>query len=254
MGMGDWLMAAGEARKVHAANKLPVLVIGRRGVPMWSEVFDHNPYILRSPTQRCNRIVSGGGVRPYISLKTPRKWFWKAYKPIPAELFFTKEEKAFAEPYRGMVMIEPNVKNVGHTNKAWPYGRWVDLVDQIGFNEAPFNVRLVQCVSGPSPDLGVVVRQIHTPTFRLALAVQSVCKAFVGTDGGLMHGAAASGIPAVILWSEFTSPGVVGYGSMVNLRHAGNPCGMRVNCPGCAAAMNKITVAEVVAALKGILK
>jgi len=252
MGMGDWLMAAGEARKVHAANKLPVLVIGRRGVPMWSEVFDHNPYILRSPTQRCNRIVSGGGVRPYISLKTPRKWFWKAYKPIPAELFFTKEEKAFAEPYRGMVMIEPNVKNVGHTNKAWDWGRWQQVALSAILHH-PAGV--VQC---GVPNTGVRwlsdVTQAGTPTFRLALAVQSVCKAFVGTDGGLMHGAAASGIPAVILWSEFTSPGVVGYGSMVNLRHAGNPCGMRVNCPGCAAAMNKITVAEVVTALKGILK
>jgi len=240
-------MAAGEARKVHAANKLPVLIVGRRGIPMWSEVFEHNPYILRRATQRCNRVVSGGGVRPYIDLKTPGRWFWKPYKPIPAELFFTEEEKAFAEPYRGMVMIEPNVKAVGHTNKAWPAARWLELISKL-------DLRWVQCVTSPEQSLPHNVLKVITPTFRLALAVQSVCKAFIGTDGGLMHGAAANEIPAVILWSEFTSPEIVGYPRMVNLRHAGKPCGMRVDCPGCAAAMEAITVAEVVAALKGILK
>jgi ADP-heptose:LPS heptosyltransferase len=250
VGVGDFLMAAGEARKVHAANKLPVLIVGRRGIPMWSEVFEHNPYILRRATQRCNRVVSGGGVRPYIDLKTPGRWFWKPYKPIPAELFFTKEEKAFAEPYRGMVMIEPNVKAIGHTNKAWPMTRWKQVA-LAAILHHPAGV--VQC--GASGFQGLPdVTHVITPTFRLALAVQSVCKAFIGTDGGLMHGAAANEIPAVILWSEFTSPEIVGYPRMVNLRHAGKPCGMRVNCPGCAAAMDKITVAEVVAALKGILK
>jgi len=240
-------MAAGEARKVHAANKLPVLIVGRRGIPMWNEVFENNPYILRLPTQRCNRVLSGGGIRPYISLKTPGRWFWKPYKPIPAEMFFTKEELVFAEPYRGMVMIEPNVKAIGHTNKAWPVKRWLELV-------AGLDLPWVQCVTSPKQSLPHNVLKVITPTFRLALAVQSVCKAFIGTDGGLMHGAAANGIPAVILWSEFTSPEIVGYPNMMNLRHAGKPCGMRVNCPGCAAAMKAITVAEVVAALKGILK
>jgi ADP-heptose:LPS heptosyltransferase len=95
---------------------------------------------------------------------------------------------------------------------------------------------------------------ITTPTFRYACAVLSVCKAFVGAEGGLMHAAAATKTPAVILWSEFISPAITGYPTMVNLRHAGPPCGMRVDCRTCRVAMNKITVTEVVAALKGVLK
>jgi hypothetical protein len=248
VGIGDALMAAGEARRMHKSNGLPVLIVDRRGRPTWYDVWEGIPYIVKRPGGRpFTRIVNGGGVRPYIAAKTPTRWTWKPYRPYPAELRFTPAEMAFAEPYRGMVMLEPNGKNIGHANKLWPMQRWAELVEQI-------NVPLVQCVSEPGPHPGVKVLKVITPAFRQACAVLSVAKAFVGTDGGLMHAAAATGTPAVILWSEYTSPEIVGYSTMTNLRHAGAPCGNRLNCPGCRKAMEAITVAEVVTALKGILK
>ena len=33
-----------------------------------------------------------------------------------------------------------------------------------------------------------------------------------------------------------------GYKQHVNLRHAGNPCGIRLNCPSCRRSMQAITV------------
>lgn len=243
-------MAAGEARLLHKQNGRPVVVVGGHGRPMWSEVFDHNPYIIRrfSASTHVNKLVSGGGVRPYILQKTPDRWYWQRYEPKPAEIFFTPRELAFAEPYRGMVMVEPEVKNNGHHNKAWPFERWLELTQTL---KAPW----LQCLTpSTSRTLGESVVKITTPTFRHACAVLSVCKAFIGTDGGLMHAAAAVGVPAVILWSEFTSPEICGYKSMVNLRHAGHPCGWRTDCKTCRIAMSKITVAEVVAATKGVLK
>ncbi|MEO6588950.1 MAG: glycosyltransferase family 9 protein [Pyrinomonadaceae bacterium] len=244
-------MASGEARALHAKNGLPVMIVGAHGRAMWSEVFEGAPYILR-PRRfnggRFQRLVSGGGVRPYIAQKTPTKWMWREYKPKPAEIFFTDAERAFAEPFRGMVMLEPEVKNIGHDNKAWPLSRWVELAATFGINAA------VQCVP---PDatrtLPPNVLKVATPTFRHAAAVLAVSKAFVGTDGGLMHAAAAVGTPAVILWSEFTSPAICGYATMTNIRHAGKPCGNRLQCKGCHEAMSKITVDEVSAALKGLL-
>jgi len=68
-----------------------------------------------------------------------------------------------------------------------------------------------------------------------------------------MHGAAAVGTPAVILWSEFISPDITGYSNMRNIRHAGKACGNRFNCAGCRKAMDAITVSEVLTNLEGIL-
>ena len=241
-------MASGEARRLHKSNGLPTIILDRRGRPQWSEMWDGVPYILRrSMGKPHNRIVNGGGARPYIAAKGPTKWMWKPYKPYPAQIVFTPDEMAFAKPFRGMVMIEPSVKNIGHMNKAWAPGRWLELTKAL-------DLKWVQCISESSqPVMPAHVLKVITPTFRQACAVLSVAKAFVGTDGGLMHAAAATGTPAVILWSEFTSPEIVGYSTMTNLRHAGKPCGNRLNCVGCRKAMEAITVAEVAAALKGIL-
>lgn len=250
MGMGDELMAAGEARRLRKLNGLPsVIVSGRDGRPRWCDLWDGNPYILRrAGGLKYNRIVSGGGVRPYIASKGVDRWVWKPYTPTPAEVFFTDAERKFAEPYHGMVMIEPNVKAVGHGNKAWLPKRWQAVVDEICGH------RLVQCTpNAVEHTLLVDATTVKTPTFRHALAVLSVCHAFVGTEGGLMHGAAAVGTPAVILWSEFISPDITGYTQHRNIRHAGKACGSRRDCPGCRKSMEAITVDEVVQNLKEIL-
>lgn len=250
MGIGDELMAAGEARHLHKKTGRKVIISDRYNRPRWSEIWEGSPYIAHGNVYGADRIVNGSGARPYIAGKTMRQWVWKPYRPIPAEIFFTPAELKFAAPYRGMVMIEPNVKAIGHDNKAWIYPRWVELADQL----ADRGLRLVQCAPGASADIGAVVKQIITPTFRHAAAVLSVCKAFVGTEGGLMHAAAAVGTPAVILWSEFISPSNTGYPTMANLRHAGAACGNRFSCPGCRKSMEAITVDEVVKALEEILK
>jgi ADP-heptose:LPS heptosyltransferase len=105
--------------------------------------------------------------------------------------------------------------------------------------------------SRPLP--GDNVLHVLTPTFRHAMAALSVCRAFVGTEGGLMHAAAAVNVPGVILWSEFISPDITGYTMHRNLRHAGVACGSRLNCSGCRASMAAITVGEVADNLKELL-
>lgn len=248
MGIGDELMASGEARRLHKKTKLPVMILGTDGRPRAHEMWQGLPYIVqRSFGRPVTKMTNCGGHRPYIAGKTLERWTWKPYKPIPAEIAFTKAELAFAEPYRGMVMIEPAVKNIGHMNKAWFDTRWQEVT-------ARASIAVVQCVS---PSTGVFLSGatfVHTPTFRHALAVLSVARAFIGTEGGLMHGAAAVGTPAVILWSEFISPEITGYATMTNLRHADKPCGNRLTCRGCRASMEAITVDEVVSALERILK
>jgi hypothetical protein len=53
-----------------------------------------------------------------------------------------------------------------------------------------------------------------------------------------------------VLFSEFISPDVTGYGTQINIRHAGEPCGSRVPCAGCAASMMAIDVDEVAHGLR----
>jgi hypothetical protein len=251
VGIGDALMAAGEARKLYKSNRLPSVIVDRHGRPYWVDVWDGLPYIIKRAAGRPHNLLRNGpGMRPYIAGKTVNNWTWRAYKPVPAEIVFTPDELAFAEPYRGMVMVEPNVKAIGHDNKAWVQDRW---------NVLGLGVILrathgaVQCVApyggGKLRDFTHVV----TPTFRHAAAILSVAKAFVGTEGGLMHAAAATKTPAVILWSEFISPEITGYSSMTNLRHAGKPCGNRLACASCRKSMEAITVDEVVQALEKLL-
>lgn len=248
MGVGDWLMATGEVRLMYERRRLPVMIVDRFQRPVWNPIFDNNPKIIRDlrGVPRHQRYVNGTGCRPYIAEKTVAKWTWRKYGPPRGEIYFTDAEREFAEPFRGSVLFEPNVKDVGHRNKAWLYDRWQALID----------LQLADAVQVGPPSTRFLgnLRPVETATFRLAAAVLSVCRAFVGTEGGLMHAAAAVGTPAIILWSEFIHPSITGYPQHVNIRHASQTCGRRTDCPTCRESMHKITVEEVAKALKSTLE
>lgn len=240
-------MATAQVKQLHRDKPVPVLVVDRRGRPQWHPVFENNPKITTRANRGHQPLYNAAGLRPYIVAKAPDRWTWKPWAIEPGELYLTPAERGFAAPFAGCVMVEPNVKENGHTNKAWPWDRWQALVDAV---DVPF----IQCV--PPGARGLVHRRvwrIETPTFRYACAVLAVSKAFVGTEGGLHHAAAALGIPAVVLFSEFISPAITGYRTHRNIHHAGEPCGSRLPCAGCAAAMNAITVDEVATNLRGVL-
>jgi ADP-heptose:LPS heptosyltransferase len=247
MGAGDWLMAAGEARATHARSGKPVAIVDRHRRAQWVDLFRGIPYILPRVTPGCELVFSAPGMRPYIVFKTPQRWRWQPYKPKPAELRFSLAEQELARDHAGHVMIEPNVKNVGHGNKAWFWDRWQALVDALPPGT------FVQC-GAPGVRRLERVRYVETATFREALAVLSQSRALVTTEGGLMHGAAAVDVRAVVLWSEFIAPDITGYDMHINLRHAGPPCGSRLNCPGCRRSMQAITVDEVRSALVELLE
>jgi ADP-heptose:LPS heptosyltransferase len=247
MGAGDWLMAAGEARALHEATGKDVAIVDQRGRAQWVNLWNGVPYILPRVVPGCLTVLSGSGMRPYIAMKTPGRWRWKPYQPKPAEVRFTLDEQMLATQHCGRVMIEPNVKAIGHTNKAWPWDRWQALVDMMP------GTQFVQCLQGGTrPLAGDNVHHVLTLTFRDAMAVLWHSEALVTTEGGLMHAAAAVETPAVVLWSEFISPEITGYAMHTNLRHAGAPCGMRLNCPSCRKSMAAITVEEVSNALLDI--
>lgn len=243
MGLGDWLIATAQAKRLHEANGRPVLVVGITGKPQWSDVFINNPRIIRTPTRNCQRLVNAGGMRPYIAGKSPTHWVWRKWSVSPGELFLTRAEIEFAQPHAGYVLIEPNTKFEA-SNKEWPFDRWQALVDRGG--------KYIQVGTANSKRLRGVCF-VETANFRLACAVLAVSRAFVGSEGGLHHAAAALGVPAVVLFSEFIGPEITGYPMHKNIRHAGRMCGARLPCAGCKASMEAISVEEVALNLEQIL-
>lgn len=238
------MMCTGEAGRVFEESRRRVVIVGADGRTRWNQVFDHNPILSRSLGPEFKALVNGPNARPYIASKTSTKWTWKPYRPIRGVVYLMGLERAEAERFAGRVIIEPNVKRNGHTNKAWPWARWQAVVDAFPPNT------FVQCLP-PVPTKRLErVELAPTRDFRTACAVMEISDGFVGAEGGLHHAAAAFDKPAVVLWSEFIAPEFTGYDDQRNIRHAGEACGSRLPCATCAASMDAISVEEVVANLK----
>lgn len=234
---------------MHRKTGAKVYIRRRDHKPQWFDVWDNIPYILRRPVPGCEIIVHGAGQRPYIEAKTLEKWVWKRYSPHPAEIAFTPAELAFAAPHAGRVMIEPHGKAVGHSNKVYPYLRWLEVVRSMP------ETQFVQCGAGDLPwIMEPNVKHVVTPSFRHAAAVLAGSRALVSGEGGLMHAAAAVGVRAVVVRGGFISKEVTGYAMHRDLfTGTGLGCGMRANCVHCQKAMARITPAEIVSNLKEIL-
>jgi ADP-heptose:LPS heptosyltransferase len=98
-----------------------------------------------------------------------------------------------------------------------------------------------------------MTRKLRTDTFREAMGVLRGAALFVGTDGGLHHAAAALGIPAVVIWTGFTSPKHLGYASHTNLYAGGDPCGtLHKACQHCRKNAESISPEQVLTEVEKI--
>lgn len=245
MGLGDWVMATVEARRVNERTGRPVVFTNPHGRVFWQrDIFANNPRISKD-IDGSEPIINCPGVRPYIKDKGVDRWYWKTWDIEPGEIYLTVDEIISGLAAHGKVMIEPHVKLKGG-NKEWPFRRFQDVVDAMP------DVQFLQAVKpGGVPLLGV--QTVETSNFRQALALLANARAFVGCEGALHHAAASLKTPAVVLWSEFISPTFTGYGEQVNIRHAETVCGSRLPCASCRESMEAITPHEVVVALRGLL-
>lgn len=184
--------------------------------------------------------------------KQLHRWIWNySFRPIPGEVYFSEEEKGFADRFgSGFVVIEPNVprqKSVA-PNKQWPLVRY----DAVAETLRRQGVEVFQFVHGPGHALSAA-KAIKTPTFRHALAVLARAALYIGPEGGLHHGAAAVDTKAVVIFGGFIPPEVTGYDFHVNLTGGAKACGSLRGCIHCRHAMRAITVDEVLRAAEGVL-
>lgn len=250
MGYGDQLMGSGLARGARARGKRVALGDGRRILwePSSFEIFRGNPNLAAPGSERDADIEWEPfykGHRQY-NKRIAGRWKWNlAFHAVPGELFFDAAETAAGKRYGdGFIVVEPQSaqwKPVA-ANKDWGVSRYQAVADRLRAD----GHRVVQFRGVKSAEHRLTgVEQLGTSSFRDALSVLANAKLYIGGEGGLHHGAAAVGIPAVVLFGGFIPPSVTGYASHINLTGGAQACGSLQPCPHCRRAMLAISVDDV---------
>lgn len=244
-------MVSGLVRELQRTDPRKVKIVYERG-PRWYSVWVDNPRIAQLGQvgdfhEWCPRVDR---MRPYTARKTKEQWDWKAYRPPVGELYFRKDELAFAAQHPPRVVIEIDVKFGASPNKQWGSDNWYKLAKML--KGADIEV----CQIGQLPPLMMPhATFVKTETIRHAAALIANARAVVCHEGALHHIAAAVGTPAVVLYGGYISPNVTGYDGQVGLfTGEGLGCGMRVPCAHCRAAMAAIKPGEVFERLMGVIR
>lgn len=270
MGFGDILMSMGDARRIHRGTSRKIAIGDGRKV-VASDLFQGVPYLAsQMDANRMNVlwVKSYPGNRPYIDYDkmahdlaqqgTPvpanRKGmvgllgayrFKPTYRPTPAELVLTPQEQDLREAERRFgpwIAIEPHIKARAPVNKDWGFARYQAVADTLRKS----GHRVVQ-MTPPGVTALRGVETLSPRSFREALVYLGAASLYVGPEGGLHHGAAAVGIPAVVVFGGYISPLTTGYDTHVNLTGgATHGCGTKTErCPHCTQALASITPVEV---------
>ena len=241
MGLGDWLMASGDAKEANERTGKKVKLGDGSRMFLDSQIFANNPRMASSSDTDVVWVKNYQGHRPYLKgTKNGRLLFNDDYKPRVGEIYFNQLEKKNIDKIdKDYIVVEPNVKRVyAHTvNKAW-HG-WDELLK----HDLPW-------LQLGDVSVNRYTNWKETATFRDALKVLSKAKLFVGTDGGLHHAAAALGIPSVVIWTGFTSPRHLGYDTHRNIHDGSEPCGTYDSvCQHCLLKSKAISVEQVLDAV-----
>lgn len=250
MGIGDEIMASGEAREHVKQNNRRVL-FGDQSRAYYSDIFKYNPLIVDEAHSRedCDWIPNFPGSRPYLdySRSTDDKVVFKKYNPTPGDIIFSEEELNWAfqqiREYLPFILIEPSFKGkFSSDNKNWGEANWISLGEQLK------GINLIQPVHKYSKlKLKSAVR-IKVETFRQTCALLNYSTCFISHEGGIHHAAAALNKKGIVIFGGFISSAITGYQNHVNLNDTtsdDSPCGNLKPCHHCRQAMDKISPEEI---------
>lgn len=252
MGMGDELLVSGIARRIHAMTNQSVSVLDANGNPRQCDLWNGLSHIYQNGMGQIP-FVNGPSARQYYHGMAGSRILWRKWDIAPGEIRLTADERKWAveqftmgDQHPRFIVINPSwkAKGGGGQNKDWGIERWAEVARAM-------DVLLVQFADDWVLP-GVVL--IPAPTFRHACAILERSIGYVGHEGGLHHAAAALGKPAVVVFGGFISPEVTGYRNHTNLYAPDERyplgCGETAPCDHCRASMDKITVEQVVNAVK----
>lgn len=253
MGIGDEIIATRHALDLSSKAKRMVTILDQNGMQRTHDIWRHLPFLANMPTRNTISMVMDSSCRPYVhhERSTFERWAFKEeYRVSPGVINFTTEEVEEAAELGEYVILEPTVKGPMQLNKVWPILDWQDLVDQA--RDVPW----VQLVYHEKQIRLKHVQVINVSSIRMWLKYVVNAMAVVTTEGGLHHAAAALGVPAVVLFSGFINPRIMGYNLIqhTNICHnmhtkPDESCGARRQCHYCERSMRAINSEEVRQAL-----
>lgn len=257
MGMGDDIMFTAEVRQhVNDYDYSAVIApVDEWGCVAWSSVYENNPHMTKHLSN--SDLTLPIKPRPYSDgwhvdpIHGPYHKL-KAYYPEPGEIYFSHRELSHSfnvikqMNIGNFVTIEPNTKTDTYVNnRDWGFDKWQSVVD------ARPDLTFVQLGDKQSRSLERVARVV-TDNVRQAFAMIYSASLHVGNEGGLVHAAAASHIPSVVVFGGLSAPWATGYKMNTNLYVDGpeSPCGRKTECQHCRDALDSITVDDVLEGIK----
>lgn len=198
-------------------------------------------------------VVNAPGARPYIRYPFTAESGWafdyrfRAREHV-AKIYLTTEERDIGQEVKDLigeyVLIDPWSK---HQNLRWPVKHWTRLVAALP------RITFVQQIWDPQAPLIARTMGIETPSFRAACGLLASASGYIRGESGMLHAAAALGVPSVAIWGACMAWDVLGgYSTQVAVGVKHPICGRYLPCDHCAIVMGKITVDEVMAGLARI--
>lgn len=221
MGLGDEILAAGQAKKLGRPVK-----IGDGERVYWNPLYEYIPYI----DHEGEWFLDYPGHRGYLDHIEKREdgeqfVFNLEYRAEPAIIEIEPIENDY-------VIIEPNLKEGSPPGKYYPF--FDQVVHACDCNFAQFNDDSLGCTS------------INTDVVTAARYIAG-CRAYIGVEGFLHHLAGAFHKPAVVLMGAYNLPAIMGYKEHINISiYKPDELGHRRR----SGAMWEIDPAEVIQALE----
>lgn len=252
MGFGDEILAAGQAQRLYDADAQHRRVVIRdihgklRTHPIWAG----NPAIATDDIHgdSVQSLVSAPYARPYLLTQpmTPESgWVFNPdfrARDHLAKIYLTESEWQLGldakANFGAYVLIEPYSK---HPNLRWPLAHWQTLVadrSDLTFLQHTHAAAKDFLVPGAVP--------IETNSFREACGLLSAADCYIRGESGMLHAAAALGIPSVAIWGGCMDWEVLGgYPQQVGVGITPPCCGSYLPCAHCASIMAAIPPSEV---------
>lgn len=255
MGVGDEILAAGQAQRYFSEHGSPSVIVGNDGLPRWHDIWQNNPAIY-VPTggelglprwyDRHHQICNGPNCRPYIVYPFTEDTGWTFNKDFKARdhiarIYLTDADlqlgrAVLARTGKPFILVEPWSK---HANLRWPLSHWEEFCRRMSEVH-----RVVQHVSPGAPRLPYV-EHVETTTFRQACSVLVASSLYVRGESGMCHAAAALDVPTVTIWGGCMDWDVLGgYPKQIGVGIS-EPCGRWRPCTHCKLAMYSIDVSVV---------
>lgn len=257
MGLGDEIMALGRAEALFEETGKAVAITRPGGYARVHDAWRDNPawdsrwHDGRVVPYRCQQIVDGAALRPYIKQWVGRRIIYNMdYRARAGRIHLGVGKRQFAYEHTPdyFAVIAPHIKKNASPNKLWPQKNWEAAIEGI-----PFPV--LQLVSDDKEEIIKGAVALRTPTFHHAAAVIERSQFVLCNEGGTHHMAASMKRPAVVIFGSFVPPCVTGYDFHINIsvenEHAF--CGSFDHCRPCQDALAQIPPDVVRSAISKLL-